>query len=74
MTAVFIKLSINADKCAASNLILVVTDLHHQRCQCLRLFSKVFDSLKLLVFNWQVSISLIVQSSIVPPLFSDSLS
>lgn len=47
--------------------------LHLQSCQCLVLFPKVFDSLRLLVFNWQVSISLIMQSSIVPPLFSDSL-
>lgn len=75
MTAVFIKLRINnADKCAASNLILVVTDLHFQSCQCLILFPKVFDNLRLLVFNWEVSISLIMQSSVVPPLFLDSLS
>lgn len=44
-----------------------------QSCQCLILFPQVFDNLRLLVFNWQVSISLIMQSSIVPPLFSDSL-
>lgn len=55
----------NADKCAPSNLILVVTDLHLQSCQCLVLLPKVFDSLRLLVFNWQVSISLIMQSNIV---------
>lgn len=74
MTAVFIKWRINADKCTASDLALVVTDLHLQSCQCLILFPKAFDSLRLLVFNWQVSISLIIQSSIVLPLFSDSLS
>lgn len=48
-------------------------DPHLQSCQYLILFPQVFDCLGLLVFNWQVSISLIMQSSIIPPLFSDSL-
>lgn len=75
MTVVFIKFRINnTDKCAASHLISIVSDLHLQSCQCLILFHKGFDSLRLLVFNWKVSIPLIMQSSIVPPLFSDSLS